>query len=51
VDAIYQDTLRKLCTDQISHVYPLSEHDLPITNQFAPTINMVQIQQLDVGVS
>jgi len=40
---VNQDSLCKLYADQISHVYPLFEPDLPITDKFAPAINMVQI--------
>jgi hypothetical protein len=45
--AVYQDALRDIYADQISHVLPLSEPDLPIADQFASAINMVQIRQLD----
>ena len=41
--AVYQYTLRELYANQIGHIYPLFEPDLPITDQFAPAINMVQI--------
>jgi hypothetical protein len=32
---------------QRCYIQPLSKPNLPITNQFAPAINMVQIRQLD----
>ena len=41
VATVYQDALREFYADQIGHVYPLSEHDLHIANQFAPVVNMV----------
>jgi hypothetical protein len=42
--AVYQDALCDLYVDQIGRVHPLYKPDLPVANQYAPVINMVQIR-------
>lgn len=38
---VYQEAMRDCYADQIGHIYPLTEPDLPKADQFAPTINKV----------
>jgi hypothetical protein len=41
--AVHQNAMQQLFADQIGHIHGLTEPNLPKADQFAPTVNMVQI--------